>query len=159
MYLRRFCLILPLTICLKRRWSRLIPEIIGTACLFPIRGTPTLSVYFLPGKGRPYLLFPFHISASEDGRHERQNVGGADLTVAVVLNQPALDDIDLLLGALVDDIRHEARQLDGVLLVLEQLELERLVQPLVRLVIELPAFQGQGADIVHHFPAEIVLTA
>ena len=81
------------------------------------------------------------------------------VAVAVVLDQAALDDVDLLLRVLVDDVRDQARQLDRVLLVLEQLQLERLVQPLVGPVVELLAFDRERADVVHDLAAEVVLAA
>src|SRR5215831_3778214 len=56
----------------------------------------------------------------------------ADVAVAIVLYQPSLHHVDLLLRVPVDDARDEARQLDGVFLVLKELQLERLVQPFVR---------------------------
>src|SRR5262249_23473258 len=69
---------------------------------------------------RPLFL---GMSACEDAGHERQHVGGAGLVVAVVADQAALDDVDLLLRRLVHDVGHQAGELDGVLLVLEQLQL------------------------------------
>src|SRR5690606_260842 len=56
----------------------------------------------------------------------------------------------------VDDFRHEAREFDRIFLVFEQLELERLIQAFVRLVVERPAIDRQGADVVHDLAAEVV---
>jgi hypothetical protein len=42
-----------------------------------------------------------------------------------------------------------ARELDRVLLILEQLELERAVQPVVGVVVELLAVERQRPDVVH----------
>jgi len=84
------------------------------------------------------------VSSREDRRDEVEHVGRRHLVVAEVLDQPLLDDIDLRLGVAIDDRAHERRQLDRVLLVLEQLGLERLVQPLVGLVVERPALDRQN---------------
>ena len=71
-----------------------------------------------------------------------KDVRGARLVVAIVPDQPGLDDVDFFLCFLVDNARHEARQLDRVLLVLEQFQLEGLVQSLVGPVVESLAFEG-----------------
>src|SRR5688500_10721438 len=82
---------------------------------------------------KPTLLL-LHISTSKNARHVVQHIRRALIVVAKVANQPALDHVDLGLGILIDDLRNQAGQLDRVLLVLEQLELQGLVQPFVRLV-------------------------
>src|SRR5690606_35201877 len=79
------------------------------------------------------------VAAGEDRGDVVQHVGGRDLVVAEVTDQSALDDLDLLLRVLVDHGGDQAGQLDRVLLVLEQLQLERAVQALVGLVVERPA--------------------
>src|SRR5215212_4646772 len=43
-----------------------------------------------------------HVAAGEDAGDVVQHVGGRVLVVAVVADQPALDDVDLLLRVLVD---------------------------------------------------------
>ena len=106
-----------------------------------------------------HLVITSSCAAGEDAGHEVQHVRRADLAVAVVADQPALDHVDLLLRRLVDDVGDQAGQLDRVLLVLEQLQLQRLLQPLVGLVVELLAVDGQGPDVVHDLPAEVVLAA
>src|SRR5262245_11196125 len=63
------------------------------------------------------------VAAGEDAGHEVQDVGGARVAVAVVAHEAALDDVDLFLRVLVDHARDQARQLDRILLVLEQLQL------------------------------------
>src|SRR5690606_20440618 len=99
------------------------------------------------------------IAPRKDARHEVQHVGGAHVAVAVLVDQPALHDVDLLLRLPVQYARHQARQLDRVLLVLEQLQLHRLLQPRVRVVPELLPVHRQRADVVHDHPPEIVLPA
>src|SRR5207245_3805440 len=99
------------------------------------------------------------VPAGEDRRHVVEHVGGAHVAVAVVLDQAPLDDVDLLLGLAVHHGGDEARELDRVLLVLEELQLEGLLQPLVGLVVELLALEGQGRDVVHDLAAEVVLAA
>src|SRR5690606_26927829 len=84
------------------------------------------------GAGGPLLAVLLHVAAREDARHEVQHVRRADVAVAVLVDQPALDHVDLLLRLPVQDAGHEARELDRVLLVLEQLQLERLLEPRVR---------------------------
>src|SRR6218665_2521137 len=97
------------------------------------------------------------VTAGEDARHEVEYVRGADLAVAVVLHQPVLHQVDLLLRLLVHHRGHQVLELDAVLLILEELELERLVQPLVGPVVERLAVHGERADVVHDLPAEVVL--
>src|SRR5204862_4433555 len=70
------------------------------------------------------------IPSSEDAGDEVEHVGGADLAVPVGLDHPVLDDVDLLLRVLVHHAGDQVLQLDAVLLVLEELQLQRLVQPL-----------------------------
>jgi hypothetical protein len=48
-------------------------------------------------------------------------------------------------------------ELDRVLLVLEELELERAVQALVGVEVELLALDGERPDVVHDLAAEVVL--
>ena len=79
------------------------------------------------------------LTPGEDARHEVQHVGRTRFIVAVVANQATLHHVDFFLRRPVDHVRHQARQLDRVLLVLEQLEFERLLQSLVGLVVELLA--------------------
>ncbi len=98
-------------------------------------------------------------SPREDAGHVVQHVGSAFLVVAKVSNQSALDHVDLALRVGVDHVAHQARELDRVLLVFEQLQLQRTVQTLVRLVIECLAVNAQRADVVHDLAAEIVLAA
>lgn len=59
------------------------------------------------------------VSAREDAGDEIENIGRAEVTVPVLSHQAALDDVDLLLGSLIQNVRNEARQLDRVLLILE----------------------------------------
>src|ERR1700759_1366028 len=60
------------------------------------------------------------VAASKDAGDERQGVVGRGLVVSVVLDQPTLDDVDLVLRLLVDDVGHERAELDRVFLILEQ---------------------------------------
>src|SRR5690349_462041 len=105
------------------------------------------------------LMSALDVSAREDRRDEVEDVCRRHLVVAEVLDQPLLDHIDLRLRIAVDDARHQRGQLDRVLLVLEQLALEGLVEPLVGLVVELPALDRERADVVHDLAAEVVLAA
>src|SRR5437016_14078594 len=107
-----------------------------------------------PGSSMGGLLV-FDVPAGKDAGHEVEDVRRADLAVPVVADHAVLDDVDLLLRVAVDDGRDEARQLDRVLLILEQLELERLLQPLVRAEVELPALDRERADVVHDLAAEV----
>src|SRR6476646_3856535 len=106
----------------------------------------------------PSTLF-LRMSSREYARDEVQHVRRTRFIITVVADQATLDDVDLLLGGLVHHVRNQRGQLDRVLLVLEQLQLERLLQPLVGLVVELFAVDGEGADVVHDLAAEIVLAA
>src|SRR5690606_15065252 len=99
-------------------------------------------------------LVALDLSAGEDRRDVGQHVGRGDLVVPVVADETLLDDLDLLLRFLVDDVGDEARQFDAVLLVFEQLELQRLVQTLVGAEVELLALDRQGADVVHDLAPE-----
>src|SRR5258705_774128 len=96
------------------------------------------------------------VAAGEDARHEVQHVGGAHVAVAVVLHEPGLHDVDLLLRVLVDDRGDQAGQLDRVLLVLEELELDRLLQPLVAAPGEGLALHGERADLCHDLAPELL---
>src|SRR5258708_4510974 len=71
------------------------------------------------------------MSSSENAGHKAEHIGGANIAIAIVADQPALDDIDLLLRRLVHDARHQARQLDRVLLIFKQLQFQGLLQALV----------------------------
>src|SRR5262245_2105732 len=108
-----------------------------------------------PGPRR--ALLPLHVAAGEDRGDVVEDVRRADVAVAVGPDEAALHDLDLLLGVLVDDGRDEARQLDRVLLVLEELQLEGLLEPLVRLVVEGLPLDREGPDVVHDLAAEVVL--
>src|SRR5262245_15470443 len=130
--LRRSDLILPRTMSRKRLRSRSMRRITGDSRLLGV-------------------------AAREDARHEVEHVGGADVAVAVVLDQARLDDVDLLLRVLVDHRGDEAGQLDRVLLVLEELELERLLQALVAAPGEGLPLHRQRADVVHDLAPEVVL--
>src|SRR5262245_25387289 len=133
MYRRRSFLIRPRTICRKRLWSWSILRIIG-----PVPGAHGAAGRPAAGGRRTTPPAPSiaRVAAGEDAGHIVQHVGGADVAVAVVLLQPALDDVDLLLGVLVHHRRDQRGQLDRILLVLEELQFEGLVQPLVGLVVE-----------------------
>src|SRR5260221_6105602 len=98
-----------------------------------------------------------HVAAREDARDEVEPVGRADLALAVVAGHAVLDHVDLLLRVAVDDGRHQAGQLDRVLLVLEQLQLQRLLQAFVGAEVELPPLDRQRADVVHDLAPEVVL--
>src|SRR6266498_656376 len=137
-YFRNSFLMTPRTICLNLFTSRSI---------FPSIGM---------GAGPSPLLA---VPAREDGSDVVEDVGGADVAVGVVLDQPALDDVDLLLGVLVHHATDQAGELDGVLLVLEELQLQGLLQPLVGPVVELLSLQGEGGDVVHDLAPEVVLAA
>src|SRR5690606_18516609 len=102
--------------------------------------------------------FP-HVPPREDARDEVQHVRRAHVAVAVLVDEPALHDVDLLLRLLVQHAGDQARQLDRVLLVLEQLQLEGLLEPRVGVVAELLAIHRQRADVVHDLAAEVVLAA
>src|SRR5262245_19703153 len=140
-YLRNSFLMIPRTICLNLLTSRSILRSIGAI------------------GGRTRRLTLLAVAAGEDGGHVVQDVGGTDVAVPVVLDEAPLHDVDLLLGVPVHDARDEARELDRVLLVLEDLELEGLLQPLVGLVVELLALEGERGDVVHDLAAEVVLAA
>src|ERR671933_1330405 len=103
------------------------------------------------------LIPALYVATGKNAGDEGQHVHGTLVAVAVVADQARLDDVDLLLCIPVDNLRDKARELDRVLLVLEELELKRTVEPLVRLIVESLALDRQGADVVHDFPAEIVL--
>src|SRR6266540_555531 len=137
-YFRNSFLMTPRTICLNLFTSRSI---------FPSIGM---------GAGPSPLLA---VPAREDGSDVGEDGGGADVAVGVVLDQPALDDVDLLLGVLGHHATDQAGELDGVLLVLEELQLQGLLQALVGLVVELLPFQGEGGDVVHDLAPEVVLPA
>src|SRR3569832_888479 len=94
-------------------------------------------------------LLVLHVAAGEDAGHEVQHVRGADLAVSVVADHAVLHHVDLLLRVAIDHRRHQAGQLARVLLVLEQLHLLRLLQPLVGAEVELAPFDRQRADVVH----------
>src|SRR5512138_2901645 len=144
-YFLRLRLIRPRTMSRNRPWSCLIFSAI----------VPSLrSVRALPPA--PLVL---RVAAREDRRDEVEDVRGADLAVPVVLHEPLLHHVDLLLRVAVDDRRDEVLQLDRVLLVLEQLQLERLVEPLVRPVVEGLPLDRERADVVHDLAAEVVLPA
>src|SRR3954447_13004294 len=64
------------------------------------------------------------VPAREDRRHVVEHVRRAHFVVAEVADEPALDDVDLLLSFLVNHRADQRLELDAVLLVLEQLELE-----------------------------------
>src|SRR5512133_3058263 len=113
-YFLRLRLIRPRTMSRNRAWSCLILS----AIRFPPSAHP-----------RPSRLV-LRVAAREDGGDEVEDVGGADLAVPVVLHEPLLHHVDLLLRLAVDHRRHQVLQLDRVLLVLEELQLQRLVQPL-----------------------------
>src|SRR6478752_3382832 len=114
-----------------------------------------------PGAGRH--RFPvrrrsaLRVAAGEDARNVVEHVRRADLVVAEVAHQATLDDVDLFLGFFVDDGADQRLELDAVLLIFEQLELERAAQAIVGLPVELLAFDRFGADEVHDFTPEIVL--
>src|SRR4051795_3835739 len=67
-----------------------------------------------PARGRRLLL---RVAAGEDAGHEAEHVRRAHLAVPVVPHQPALHHVDLLLRRLVHHVGHQARQLNGILLV------------------------------------------
>src|SRR5262245_8046490 len=138
MYLPRSRRILPRTMSRKRAWSCSIRCIVGS-------------------RPRPSLLL--RVAAREDRGDVLEHVARADLAVAVGLDEAALHHLDLLLLVAVDDRRDEARQLDRVFLVFEELQLERAVQALVRAVVERSALDRERADVVHDLPAEVVLPA
>src|SRR5262249_54414797 len=116
----------------------------------------TLTASACGASGRlPLLAVP----AREDRRAVVEDGHRARVAVDLVLDEPALDDVDLLLRVLVHHGGDQRGQLDGVLLVLEELQLEGLLQALVRAVVELLALQGQGRDVVHDLAAEVVLAA
>ena len=100
-----------------------------------------------------------HVAPGEDAGDVVEHVVGRVLVVAVVADQAALDDVDLLLRVLVDHAGDQVLELDRVLLVLEELEFQGLLEPLVGLVVELLAVEREGADVVHDLAAEVVLAA
>src|SRR5687768_6431113 len=77
-----------------------------------------------------------NVSTRKNARHEREHIRSAYITIAVFPNEPALYDVDLLLRILVEHAGDEARELDGVLLILEELELECLLKARVRVIPE-----------------------
>src|ERR1700674_1439193 len=152
-YFFRFSLMRPRTMSRKRAWSCLIFSDIrnpaaGNGPRLPRRGPP-----------RPRPPSVLRVSASEDRGHVVEHVGGADLAIAVVLHEPLLHHVDLLLRLAVDHARHQALQLDRVLLILEELQLQRLVEPLVGPVVEALPLDRQRADVVHDLAPEVVLAA
>ena len=74
-----------------------------------------------------------HPVAGEGGPGEAVDL---PVRLRVVKLDAALDHLDLLLGLLVDHVADQRGDADGVLLVLEQLELERALQPLVLAEVE-----------------------
>src|SRR2546430_10375850 len=159
MYLRRLALMRPRMISRKRLWSCLILSGIRPLPSLPgprrLRGEDQKKRSRKSASRRKRLVLG--ISAREDRRHVVEHVRRADLAVAVALDHAVLDDVDLLLRVLVDHRRDQVLQLDRILLVLEELELERLVQALVGPVVERLALDGEGADVVHDLAAEVVL--
>src|SRR6185369_10458984 len=105
---------------------------------------------------RTKALF-LRVTAGEDRRDVVEDVRGADLVVAEVLDEPRLDDVDLLLRVLVDDGGDERLELDRVLLILEQLELEGAAQTIVGVPGELLALDRERSDEVHDLAPEVVL--
>src|SRR3954451_5740992 len=101
-------------------------------------------------------LSVFGVAAGEDARYVIEHVGRGDLVIAEVLDEPALDDVDLLLRLFVDHRRDQGLELDRVFLVLEELELERAAQPIVGVPLELLALDRQRADVVHDLAPEIL---
>ena len=63
------------------------------------------------------------------------------------------------MGLAVHDVGDQRRELDRVLLVLEELRLERLVQPLVGAEVELLALDRERTDEVHDLATEVILSA
>src|SRR5262245_5347373 len=131
MYLRRSFLILPRTIWRKRLRSRSTRrmDIHLPYCRLQIvdcrLGWPNLQSTICN------LKSILGVAACEDAGHVVQHIGRALLVVAEVADQACLNHVDLLLSVLVDHPRDQRSQLDRVLLILEQLQLERLVQALV----------------------------
>src|SRR5437660_652278 len=80
-----------------------------------------------------FVLLLLHISTRKNTGYIVEHVGRAFVVVTEVANQSAFDNVDLGLRILIDDLRHEARQLDRVFLVLEQFQLQRLIQPQLKL--------------------------
>src|SRR4051812_27557476 len=97
----------------------------SNAAAWPLTSTLT------DGSALASMDLVFDVASGKDGRHEVQHVGGADLAVAVVADHAVLHHVDLLLRVAIDHRAHQAGELDAVLLVLEQLQLQRLLQPLV----------------------------
>src|SRR5262249_40541357 len=98
----------------------------------------------------------FGVASREDRRNVVEDVGGADFVVTEVLDEARLDDVDLLLRVLVDDRGDERLQLDRVLLILEQLQLERAAEAIVRAPDELLSFDRERSDEVHDLAPEVV---
>ncbi len=113
----------------------------------------------LEGWGLGSVAAAFDVSAGEDGGDVVEDVGGGVLVVAVVADEALLDDVDFFLGVLVDDAGNERGELDGVLLVLEEFQFQGLLEAFVGAVVEALAVDGEGADVVHDFAAEVVLAA
>ena len=84
------------------------------------------------------------IAAGKDAGHVVEHVGRRILVVAVIADQSCLDDVDLLLGVLVHHARNQARQLDRILLILEEFEFQGLLESFVGLVIELLAVEREA---------------
>src|SRR5512133_2461985 len=103
-YFFRLRLIRPRTMSRNRAWSCLI--------LSDIPGPHSSSA----GPARPAACASaallLRVAAREDRGHEVEHVGGADLAVAVVLDEPLLHHVDLLLRLAVDHRRHQVLQLD-----------------------------------------------
>src|SRR3954468_12812410 len=71
--------------------------------------------------------FMTRVSSRKNARHVIQHIRRTLVVVSVVADEPTLHDIDLLLRVGIDHIRYQARKLDRILLILEQLQLERFV--------------------------------
>ena len=71
-----------------------------------------------------HSIFLLAVASGEDAGDVVQHVGGAGFVVAKVLDQALLDDVDFLLGFVVDDAADQVLELDRVALVFEELELQ-----------------------------------
>src|SRR4051794_15868795 len=83
------------------------------------RGLPSFAAAAARSLGSRLVAAPLDVAAGEDAGDVVEHVSRRILVIAIAADQPPLDDVDLLLGVLVDDARDQAGQLDRVLLVLE----------------------------------------
>ena len=103
-------------------------------------GVEEVEVVEPPWNGGPPLA-RFAVASREDASDVVEDVGCAGFVVAEVFDEALFDDVDLLLGFVIDDAADEVLELDGVALVLEELEFQRAIKTGVGVVLELLAVE------------------